>query len=253
LETKQNLGIKENFSTLLTYALEHTDASYFMFCDQDDIWHDNKVSLSLEKILQLEDEYTDLPLLVHTDLEVTNGSLERISNSLWKYENINPNKNQLNRLLMHNTITGCTLLCNRALAHKSLPISSDAIMHDWWMGLVASTFGKIGYVSQSTIKYRQHNNNDTGAKEYNLLNILDKAYKLFKDDANGNQHILEKQAQANAFFTAYHNELSRSNLKMLEAFGSLDKQSFIEKRITLLKYKILKFGILRNIGLLLKV
>ena len=43
LDTDKNLGAKLSFSTLLNYSVKNTDADYFMFCDQDDIWKNDMI------------------------------------------------------------------------------------------------------------------------------------------------------------------------------------------------------------------
>lgn len=40
-----------------------------MFCDQDDVWHPDKVEKTMRALLEAEDEAgTDTPVLVFTDL-----------------------------------------------------------------------------------------------------------------------------------------------------------------------------------------
>ena len=51
--------------------------------------------------------------------------------------------NTFPNLIISNLITGCTTLINEALAVKALPISDKAIMHDWWLAIVAAAFGKV--------------------------------------------------------------------------------------------------------------
>ena len=65
----KNLGAKGNFERLLAL----TDADYYMFCDQDDVWLPDKIEVSFAKMKQMEQRYGDIPLLVHTDLEVVDG------------------------------------------------------------------------------------------------------------------------------------------------------------------------------------
>ena len=79
---------------------------------------------------EMENEFCNMPLLVHTDLKVVDEKLNTLSPSMWKYQNINPSSNSLNKLLIQNTITGCTMIINRKLAEKCLDIPSQAIMHD---------------------------------------------------------------------------------------------------------------------------
>ena len=54
-----------------------------MFCDQDDVWNKDKIKKTFEKMLELENLYGDnIPLLVHSDLEVVNEKLETLSSSM---------------------------------------------------------------------------------------------------------------------------------------------------------------------------
>ena len=253
LMAKENLGAKGSFAELLSYAVTNSESDYFMFCDQDDIWKNNKVEKTFAKMQEMEEEFDNIPLLVHTDLEVVDEHLHTISPSMWAYEYINPSKNSLNHLLVHNTITGCAMMINRKLAELSLPISSNSIMHDWWIGLVASSFGKIGYIDETTIKYRQHGLNDTGAKKYSYLSIMQKVYNLLFGNELDIRLLRKNIKQSKAFLEIYNAILNDEVKLMLENFSNIESKSFIEKRKIIVKYKLFKYGIIRNIGLLLRV
>ena len=69
-------------------------------------------------------------------------------------------------LLMQNIVTGCATGINRALAQLAgqCKDTSQVIMHDWWLGVVAARFGKAVYLDESTMLYRQHGGNSVGAK-----------------------------------------------------------------------------------------
>ena len=246
-----NGGAKENFIYLLNQVDKEYD--YIMFCDQDDVWEKDKIEKTLAKMQELEFQYEDTPLLVHTDLKVVDEELKLIQNSFWKHEYINPSINSFNRLLMQNTITGCTVMINRKLAELCLPVPDGAIMHDWWIGLVASKFGKIGFINDSTILYRQHASNSIGAKGFSYLSVLMKFYKLFSNNELYLKHLKINIIQAKAFLDIYREILDEGTIEMLEEFSTLESKSFLEKRKILLKHKLLKQGLIRNLGLLLKI
>lgn len=250
--SNKNLGSSNSFSALLEYSLK-SDSEYFMFCDQDDVWKEEKIEKTLIKMKELESKFGDIPLLVHTDLEVVDEDLRTIDKSFWHFEQINPNMNAFNRLLMQNTITGCTLMINKKLAELAMPIPSDAIMHDWWLGLVASKFGKIGFVDEPLIKYRQHSANSIGAKGFNYLTVLVKFYKIFYKNELYLKHLKINIEQAKAFLEIYRDDLDESSVAMLEEFVAIESKSFWQKRKILLKHKLLKQGFIRNVGLLLKI
>jgi len=245
LESNENLGAKISFASLLEYALNSSNSRYFMFADQDDVWHEDKIALSLAKIQEIERQQTKpIPLLVHTNLRVVNERLQTIDDSFWHYSKINPTKNSFNRLLVQNTVTGCTMLFNRELANLSLPISHQAIMHDWWIALVASAFGKIVPLFEATINYRQHHFNDTGAKSFNLDYIIEKIFS--------NESLLKYQKQGKAFLENYNYKLSDSTKTVLEGFYNLNQESYFKRVNYMIQSKLLMQGTLRNIGLILK-
>ena len=250
--SNKNLGSSNSFSALLEYSLK-SDSEYFMFCDQDDVWKEEKIEKTLIKMKELESKFGDIPLLVHTDLEVVDEDLRTIDKSFWHFEQINPNMNAFNRLLMQNTITGCTLMINKKLAQLAMPIPSDAIMHDWWLGLVASKFGKIGFVDEPLIKYRQHGANSIGAKGFNYLTVLVKFYKIFYKNELYLKHLKINIEQAKAFLEIYRDDLDESSVAMLEEFVAIESKSFWQKRKILLKHRLLKQGFIRNIGLILRI
>jgi len=240
-----NEGAKKSFELLLNYALENSTSNYFMFCDQDDVWNSDKVVKSMHLMKILEKKNRNTPLLVHSDLEVVDKNLKKLCNSFWKYEKINPKKNTFHELLLQNTVTGCTLLINRKLAELSLPIAKNAIMHDWWIALVASCFGEIGILQTQTLKYRQHQNNAIGAKKLNL-NLYIKKY-IQKNT------LIKNFLQATSFLEQYSTNMDTKQLSQLKKFISLQDESFYKKRVTLVQEKFYKHGILRNLGLFLKI
>jgi len=245
MDTNKNLGANGSFAELLNYTVVNSDSEYFMFCDQDDVWDTDKIEKTLSKMDEMEKNYGDIPILVHTNLEVVDEQLNTINNSFMNFQKINPLKNKFHNLLIQNTITGCTVMINRKLAQKCLPIPDGAIMHDWWIGLVASQFGKIGYLPETTIQYRQHTSNTIGVKGFGLGFIIKSMFK--KASLNGNI------AQAKAFLEEFEDELDIETKTMLKEFTILEQKSWWQKRKILLKYKLLKQGFIRNAGLLVKI
>lgn len=246
IDEKKNLGIKKSFAFLMQYSFKNLDSDYLMFSDQDDIWDTNKVKTTYRKMQELENIYgMDAPLLVHGDLTVVDENLEVIASSFWKYQNIDPSKDSLNHLLLHNTVTGCTMMINRSLAEKIKNIPSEGIMHDWWIAMVASAFGKIAYIDESLMLYRQHGKNDTGAKHYGVRYFIKKVLT---------KPLFEKYIyQSRAFLKLYGHELDKYHKSMLEEFSSFDELSKLQKLRVLFKYKIWKNGFMRNLGLVVFV
>lgn len=121
---------------------------------------------------------TDVPVLVFTDLTPTDEALRPIASSLMKMQKQYTDVIDYRALLMQNIVTGCATGINRALALLAgqCKDTSQVIMHDWWLGVVAARFGKAVYLDESTMLYRQHGGNSVGAKR--VSNARDIAGKL---------------------------------------------------------------------------
>ncbi len=236
---------KNNFFALMSY--KDFQGDYFMFCDQDDIWLPDKIEKSINKIHEIaEDDRKNIPLLIHTDLEIVNDKLEIISKSFIHYQNLDPYKNKLNYLLVQNNITGCTVFFNRKLLELALAEDiSDILMHDWWLGLCAAAFGKIIYIDYSTIKYRQHENNQVGAKNARSLKYI--IPQFIKSILSGNKMILTNK-QALAFFNNFETKLSLYNLDIVKSFISLKNAGKFKRIYLLFKYKLFCQSFMRKIG-----
>ena len=165
-------GVIKNFSQAIAAA----SGSYIALCDQDDVWLAEKLEKSMAVMDSLEACYgRDVPLLVHSDLKVVNAKLKEISPSMFDLQNLrNEAVAPLKVLLVQNYVTGCTILMNRAAKELVLPLPEDIVMHDWWIALCVAAAGKIGFVDQPLLLYRQHGKNTVGARQYFSLDSLKK-------------------------------------------------------------------------------
>jgi glycosyltransferase involved in cell wall biosynthesis len=155
------LGVTQNFNL----ALSLCSRQYVALSDQDDVWLPDKLATALAAMHEGEARYgTSCPLLVHSDLTVVSADLRPISSSFMRSEGLcNPSPHDaLTILLTQNFVTGCTMLVNRPLLERALPIPKEAVVHDWWLALVAASCGHVLYVDQPTIMYRQHDSNAIG-------------------------------------------------------------------------------------------
>jgi glycosyltransferase involved in cell wall biosynthesis len=235
----KNIGTSQCFNFLLKESLvgEHL---FFMFADQDDKWINSKIDKVME-CLKAGD--FDTPKLVHSDLYVVNENLEVISESFWQYQRLNPGNKGINRLLIQNVITGCTIGMNRKLAELVYPIPKEAIMHDWWIGLTASAFGVIEAIDEPLVFYRQHNSNTIGAHKYSLS--IEKVKEPF---------IFSKYTrQAEAFYSMFFERLNEEQRRTLAAFIRLSSVNRLEAVRLILTHSFFKNGVIRNMGLFIKM
>tara|TARA_Y100000385_G_scaffold24417_2_gene23511 strand:- start:1718 stop:2677 length:960 start_codon:yes stop_codon:yes gene_type:complete len=245
------LGARGNFSFLLTYGINFQiefKIDYFAFCDQDDIWDSKKLEKQLGSMISIESESKtkkSLPVLIHSDLEVVNEKAERISSSLISYQGLEISKNNFSGLLTSNLVTGCTAMFNPALAELAMPIPRDALMHDWWIAIVASAFGKIGFVDEALVKYRQHAVNTIGAKKKpsqkrsQFNKVMEILFLLRSVEIS--THLYSVAEQSKVFQQRYNNELTQ-RLRVV-----LRLSSWMKTNSGLLQYLI--YRLLRRINI----
>jgi len=173
---------REKKDVVVNYSdtISRCKGDYVALCDQDDLWLPDKLASSLLKINEAEKTYgTIKPLLLHTDLIVIDISGTIIAPSFMKLRQIKPiQEDSLRTLLVQNYVTGSTVLINRPLMEAALPIPEEAVMHDWWLALVAAAAGEIIFIDQLTVLYRQHEANVVGASGFYTLNNIKKIADL---------------------------------------------------------------------------
>lgn len=162
------------------HLLDHATAPYVMFCDQDDIWLPFKVGLTRDTMLKEEARSGgDVPVLVHTDLIVVDAQGHETAPSFLTSQRLPRHPASLLEAMTLNSVTGCTIMLNRAALRAGTPIPSQAIMHDWWLACRAlQQGGTVKLLEQPTMCYRQHGGNAVGSKAIGLRHYLKRLVAL---------------------------------------------------------------------------
>lgn len=232
------------------FLMKHATADYVMFCDQDDKWLPHKIEMSLSAMKEAEKKYgKETSLLVYTDYRPVDEKLKPIdmksgSNMVYKHYNT------INRLLIQNYITGCTMMINRKLCEiAAVDYTDQILMHDWWVALCASAMGHIVYKAQVTMLYRQHQNQSVGA-----INVKSFQYRL-KKFMNPETKNMDKKCmlQAQYFLHVYHKRLSPDVRKIIKVFANIEKYPKLRRMKILLHGQYLKSDLVRVIGQLIYV
>ena len=80
-------------------------------------------------------------------------------------------------------------------------------MHDWWIALVASAFGRIALVEHPGVLYRQHGGNVLGSQGLGLVYWLSRLKQLLTDPVAG-VSIRAALQQAASFEQRYGQQIS---------------------------------------------
>ena len=173
---EKNLGVVKN----IEFLLKQVESPYYMLADQDDYWMPGKVEKTLER---LKEEGADLAF---GDLEVVDEQLNTIYESFNDYmlltRKIKKYINTYKLNYLYNCVTGCTILAKKETIEEILPLptTSKRVIHDHWIGLIVSLNGKLAYVEEKYIKYRQHGNNQVGTQKISHgFEKMEQVRKLF--------------------------------------------------------------------------
>lgn len=102
------------------------------------------------------------------DLEVVDENLKTMYKSFNKYmlldRKIKKYINSYKINYLYNCVTGCTVISKSKWIKEIVPIPDDSkyLIHDYWIGLIIAIKGKLAYMPETYIKYRQHGNNQVG-------------------------------------------------------------------------------------------
>lgn len=195
-DDRGNLGARHSFFKLI----EKSNAGFIMLSDQDDVWLPDKISRTLSKIKEMTAANgIETPLAVFTDLTVVTATLDMIDKSFWNYQRLDPDISQdWKKLLAQNVVAGCTLMINRVAKSVVLPFSIPEMMHDHWIAARMARHGKIAFLAEPTVLYRQHGRNVEGAKNVGISYFGSKASGLL-----GSISVYRKAAATFGGTTAY--------------------------------------------------
>jgi glycosyltransferase involved in cell wall biosynthesis len=157
----QRLGFRANFFK----AISLCEGDFVAFCDQDDVWMDNK----LERVAQ---EFVDpeVMLVVHS-VNVVDGDLNVLDDNTASHWSYRGTYTPLTTNPWY-VLFGVSSVVRRSIYdyidwrdRPEHPVDPGHPMsHDTWAWFVATSLGKIVGIDERLVLYRQHSANSVGAE-----------------------------------------------------------------------------------------
>lgn len=240
-------GAKENFFSLM----EKSDAPYVMFCDQDDVWREDKCDVEMRAMVDCECAHgKSCPIAVHSNLALIDadgaglGVNMREIMTLIDIQSASPAQ-----VLFANVATGCTMLLNRACVDEAL-LGKDlgpVVLHDWWSALVACMLGVRVYLDDCLVYYRQHECNVVGAVGKSV-SAREKVREYAAAAAEGGIRSVSRKlgqggfmkyiCQAREFQRVYQDRVKAESVDDLNSVCSLPELPFIRRLAILDKHHL---------------
>lgn len=149
-------GVVANFERVLAAAR----GDGLVLCDQDDVWLPGRLDLIRSSLARCQ--------LVVLNGQFVDEHLERSGSTVFEVVGARagfwPN-------LAKNSYIGCCMAFQRELSERVLPFPAGVPWHDWYIGLVAESVGRVERIDTVTMLYRRHGANfsPTGEKSRNSL------------------------------------------------------------------------------------
>lgn len=128
-------------------ALKNAKGDFIFLSDQDDVWVDNKVDVSMNYLKEYD--------YIVSDAFVTDAELNMISETRFtKEEKIHFNKYLA--VILSTPYQGSCAAFKRCVLNKAIPFPKGTQSHDRWIGNVAAFYFKYKIIPERLIYYRRH-------------------------------------------------------------------------------------------------
>ena len=157
---ERNLGSTKTFERLTTEA----EGDYFAYCDQDDVWPPEKLSVSEEQIGSAG--------LICGDVIPIDANGSRLADSITKLRPrivFKEGAGLGGSLIYRNFVIGCTMLIRSDIAKAAVPFA-QSMVHDHYLAWFCAQENEIAVAKQPLLYYRLHEGNQTGV----LTNVVTK-------------------------------------------------------------------------------
>jgi glycosyltransferase involved in cell wall biosynthesis len=229
-----NLGPAGSFLEILRTVPDNFD--YYAFCDQDDVWMQDKLSRATNKLAVAAGEqaglYCSSSICVDRDLHPIGETLLRGSG---RFEEI----------VFANIAGGNTMVMNAAGAEliRSRAPGPGMIMHDWWCILVISALGIVVCDEKPSIFYRQHQQNVFGSSPHRLAGLMLQLKQFLRDP----RRFYRIHAQVAELLRLYGDRMATRERKMAEAFVA-SRRSLLSRIRYAVFGRISRFDLLGAVG-----
>lgn len=180
-------------------------ADYYAFCDQDDVWLQDKVFRAVDR---LERECSAMPLLYCSSVTVVDRELTPIR-KMWADKPYT----DFAHSLVYSLAPGCTFVFNSSAMMELRKYDMDAnyvLIHDWLAHKIVALTGKVVYDSDPTMLYRQHGNNVIGAQnDKGVFGFLRKVKRVLTSSAN------VRSDSAKSILTVYGDQIDEEKRHLL--------------------------------------
>lgn len=215
-----NKGYIKSFWSLMINAPE---SDYYAFCDQDDIWEEDKC---ISAIQLMEETKSNGPLLYTSNVKGINENGTVIKNCVFPVQGVISFADSLQR----GSLPGCTFVFNEESKKEATKYHGPQISHDWTLYIIAKAIGHVVYDDKSHIYYRLHEDNTVGLDESKVEHFKKKMSRFINND-----YKQVRSSIAKSILEIYGSQMSEEDKKTATLFATYSSNPI--KTLRLMKYK----------------
>ena len=211
-----------NAASNFMHLLKYSKSPYVMFCDQDDIWFDNKVEIMFNSIKSID---KSMPSVLYTNAYVWHPMIGILGKATLTFPS------DINSLLFLNSgIQGCVSIFNAKMRELMLQWNGSLAMHDHLLHLLGCSLGTVIYNDIPLMLYRKHANNVTGSTKTNKNNIRSILSSI------NHPIICRKHYDVVVEFRSKYDDVLNSEVKhFIDEYIKLPNKTFISKVFSIVK------------------
>lgn len=159
VQGENNLGWRENYYL----AIKESSGEYVFLCDQDDIWHRNKIEYAVKSM----DSHPEIELLVTGFHPFFEGKVEHLKYKGDIWNNGSLRKFPFDKSFLSVCYPGCTYCFRNSLKEEYLEYRIPEVAHDAMLWCFAIQKERLYCLDTVLMEYRRHDGAATG-KNVNL-------------------------------------------------------------------------------------
>lgn len=214
-----HLGPGNNFFYLFPYC----SSDYICFCDQDDIWFENKLEVYIETMKNFDNSIPVCALFSAYVWNETQGYVTPFLNEYCK---------DVNSLFFTGGTQGCSMVFNKKLVEIAKKfVDANIFLHDYLVMLIAMTFGYVIYKDTRLMFYRQHSSNVT---THMPKNMIEKIKTALVENYNVSFVSPKMYEDISTFFEILKDKMDADQYRLYTTYLKLPKLSPIQRFVKLL-------------------
>lgn len=232
-----NVGYKNSYAILM----QHANADYIMFSDQDDYWLPDKTELMLKE-MKLRHKNNAIPALLCCDLSICDENLNLLVRSYYAHIGLNSGYGS-QIILLASQLHGCAFLFNKPLLDmcNKIIVAENGLKnfavtgHDTFLSVISALGGNIYFYDNPLVKHRIHKENTIGYsaayKKSWLLQLKIIVKYLFNNKGYRNMLYGKKISENIQIIEAYRKIISAQLPEAFNLFLRISELNYFQRKM----------------------